>query len=132
MNMAVDTLQDIFCRLHIEGVSTNILEGWPNMGLLAILLRTEPGTCYIIEPVIDEPSLVTRLSEVTPYYGEYRIPSGETLVRRQGNPDRTIKLGKEVNILGLPRRGTVFDPDSIYTTTQLVEIKYLDSSDHKL
>ena len=119
-------IQDLAMLLRAEGASVEELNGWRRLGLLAILLGTESGAYYIIEPNEEPPSLVTRLSEAPPFYGEFRMSSSEPIVRRQGDPDPDLEIGKSVDIYGLPRRGTQFDPESLYTTTPLVEIKYLD------
>ncbi len=125
--MVEQELTSLIHRLQIDGASTERLSDWRgNRNLLALMLRTESGACYVVEPSKEGPSLVTRLSETQPYYGEYRLPSTEVIVRRQGNPDKEIMTGRCVNIYGLPRKGIDFDPDSIYTTMPLVEIKYLE------
>lgn len=123
-------LPDLIRRIQAEGVRTEKLTDWRNKGLLAILLGTESGANYVIEPITGEPSRVTRLSETPPFHGEFRMPPTEAIIRRQGNPDTELEVGKQVNILGLPRKGTELDPDSLYTTTPLVEIKYLEAEHH--
>ncbi len=125
--MALEDLSGLVQRLREEGIRTERLDDWQNKGLLGIMLGTESGAYYIVEPV-GNPSLVTRLSEAPPYYGEYRMPATEAMVRRQGNPDRRLELGNPMNILGLSRKGPEFDPDSLYTTTPLVEITYLEAA----
>jgi len=121
-----DSIQRLFIRLRSEGVNTPELTDWRNKSLSAILLATKSGTCYVVEPIAKHPSLVTRFSEVAPFYGEFRLPSPEMILRKPGNPDQKLEVGKPVDIYGLPSRGTEFDPDAIYTTTRLVEIKYLE------
>ena len=121
-------LLDLIPRLYQEGVSTDSLNYWPNKGLLAMLLGTESGAYYVIQPVKDSPCLVTRLAEVPPFYDEYRLHLDEAIVQRQGNPDRDLEVGKVVDILGLSRRGFGIDLDSLYTTTPLVEIKYIEEA----
>lgn len=123
--MAVEELSGLIQRLRHEGVTTDRLEDWPRKGLLAIMLGTESSAYYIVEPIEGSPSLVTRLSEAPPYYGEYRMTGAEQIVQRQGNPDRNLEMGKAMDILGLSRKGPEFDPDSLYTTAPLVEITYL-------
>lgn len=125
--MANEELSGLIQRLRHEGVTTDRLNDWPKQGLLGIMLGTESGAYYIVEPSAGQPSLVTRLSEAPPYYGEYRMTGAEPMVRRQGNPDRNLEIGNQMDILGLSRKGPEFDPDSIYTTTPLVEITYLEA-----
>ena len=84
----MEELQGLIQKFRREGVNTDKLDNWPKKGLLGIMLGTESGAYYIVEPSAGHPSLVTRLSEVPPYYGEYRMPGAEPIVRRQGNPDR--------------------------------------------
>lgn len=124
--MIDNEIQSLAKLLRAEGTTVGELNEWRRLGLLAILLGTESGAYYIIEPTEEPPSLVTRLSEAPPFYGEYRMSSSEPIVRCQGNPDPDLELGKSVDIYGLPRQGTQFDPESLYTTTPLVDIKYLD------
>lgn len=121
-------LTDLIQRLREEGIATDRLEDWPKKSLLGIMLGTESGAYYIVEPAVDSPSLVTRFSEVPPYYGECRMSDAEAIVRRQGNPDRILEVGSSMNILGLSRKGSDFDPDSLYTTMPLVEITYLETA----
>jgi hypothetical protein len=123
--MALEELSDLIQRLRHEGVTTDRLEDWPKKGLLGIMLGTEGGAYYIVEPIVGNPSLVTRLSEAPPYYDEYQMTSAEPIVQRQGNPDRNLEIGNPMDILGLSRKGPEFDPDALYTTTPLVEITYL-------
>lgn len=114
-------------RLQREGISTNELRNWRAMNIAAMLLATESGAQYLIEPVEGEPSLITRLAEVPPYYDRYRMPHSTTIVRRQGTLDGDLLVDSRVDIYGLSRKGVEFDPDSSYCTTPLVEIKYLAS-----
>jgi hypothetical protein len=122
-----DSVQQLFMRLSTDGVSVPELTDWSSKPLSAILLATESGAWYVIEPIYEQPSLVTRFSEATPFYGEFKLPSPEMILRKPGNPDQNLEVGKPVDIYGLPRRGTEFDPDSLYTTTPLTGIQYLEN-----
>jgi hypothetical protein len=120
-----EDLSELVRQLQTNGEHVEHLENWPSLGLAALLLCTESRAAYIVEPRRGKPSLVSRLSEAPPSYDEFRLPSSEAMIRRQGNPDFSLQIGKSVNILGLARHSTEFDPDSLYTTTPLVEIKYI-------
>jgi hypothetical protein len=122
-------LPNLVHRIQQEGTSTDKLTDWWRGSLLGFLIGTESGAYYIVEPASGQPSLVTRLSEATPYHGEFRMTGSEPILRREGNPDTELQIGKCVDIVGLSRKGVDFDPDSLYTTTPVVEIKYLESGD---
>lgn len=121
-------IHHLFIRLYSEGVVTQELTDWRIKSIGAILLATKSGAYYVVEPVTGHPSLVSRFSESTPYYGEFRLPSPEIILRKPGNPDQNLEVGRLVNIYGLSRQGTEFDPDSLYTTIALVQIKYLEAN----
>lgn len=125
--MVTADIGEVVRNLQVEGIKTECLENWHELGLRAIMLSTGSEATYLLEPVNGLRCQISRISEMQPYYGEYRMQGSQPFIRRQGNPDRHLRLGNPVNILGLSRKDTEFDPDSTYTTTPLLEIAYLES-----
>lgn len=111
-------------RSRQEGDTVYNLD-WGEAGIDTFLFTTVTGAHYLVEARPDKPALVSRLSEIGPLldYSGPRLPI--VIVRYEGNPDKKLRAGKSVDILGLSKRGPEWDPDSIYTTAPLVEIRYI-------
>ena len=114
-----------------NGQPVECLLGWKGPHVMAFTFQTASEASYLVEPVVGEPTLVSRITEFGPRV-DYDGPRTEyPLVRREGNPSREIKVGEPVIILGLSRSQTdrTFDPDSMYTTSPVTSITVLDASD---
>jgi hypothetical protein len=126
--MAADKYSEIVelvSRIEVEGKSVTAINDWRAEEVDAMLLETKSKAKYLVEARPADTALITRLAEKGPLldYGGPRLPL--VIVRFQGNPDRSLRLDKPVDILGLSRKGPQFDPDSLYTTMPLTEIKFI-------
>lgn len=113
-------------QLHTEGLQVDVLEDWRSRDVAAFILSTESSADYLVEVVdVEGACLVSRLAEVGPRidYDGPRAP--KVIFRHQGNPDSTVRVGEIAMFMGIARRGTAFDPDSVYGTTPITSIIYL-------
>lgn len=124
-NLNVTEIDQLQQELLTNGKSVDQLEiGAPRVGAIAV--RTESDAQYLIETSENSPHfLISRFAEKPPYYGEYRLHNTGPIVRREGNPDKKIEIDKPMVIRGMPRNGIDFDPDSIYQTLPLTEIRFI-------
>jgi hypothetical protein len=115
--MAADkysVIVELVSRIEVEGKSVTAINDWRAEEVDAMLLETKSKAKYLVE---------ARPADTALDYGGPRLPL--VIVRFQGNPDRSLRLDKPVDILGLSRKGPQFDPDSLYTTMPLTEIKFI-------
>lgn len=120
-------ISSLFEELKTEGIETQKLRNWRELGLRAILLSTESGARYIVEPRVEDPSLVTRISEKPIVYvdGEHTPDILDVIVRREVVPDYNLAVGERVVFDGIDLGGQSYDMHSALTTITLVEIRYL-------
>lgn len=131
MPKALDPNQEIHGLMNdiaVGGVNVDMLENWHERDLRGLWVDTQSSAKYIIEPRVGLASLVTRLSEKGGPLLDYDGPRLRVMIiRHEGNPDHTLKVGSMMDILGLSKRNPAFDPDSLYTTTPVTVIRYLES-----
>lgn len=93
---------------------------WREAGAILMLVETL-GANYLIEPMHEDFSLVTRVNEDTKKTYNFAIP----FIRCQANPDEIIRVGEILTIFDINRKTRVLEPGASFKTSPVKTVMYL-------